>query len=192
MRRLGRLSILGLGALALAGCTLVPTSSAPVAIARQRVPFGLLNRTIPNTNGARVRFATQPVYIVDALGHLAPSSRIVPSPPTLVSVLRELVLGPTTIETYAGYSSALPKSVVVLDASIEHDVAIVDLAKPLSALSRRDQVLAVGEIVLTAHDVTATRALEVRVDGVVQSLWLPNGRRATAVTVEDYASLLGS
>jgi hypothetical protein len=73
------------------------------------VELNLLNRTIPGTNKGRVRFITQPVYIVDATGHLAPSSRIVTAPAQLTSVLDQLILGPTKIESFAGYASDLPK-----------------------------------------------------------------------------------
>ena len=68
-------------ALALSGCTLVPTSGNPVDLRRTQVKFGLLDPTIPGTNGATVHFVTQPVYVVDATGHLTPSSRIVPPRP---------------------------------------------------------------------------------------------------------------
>ena len=67
---------LGLGSLLLAGCTLVPTGSNPARVERSDVPFGLMRPTIPGTNGGKVVFVTQPVYVVDATGaHLAPSSR---------------------------------------------------------------------------------------------------------------------
>jgi len=80
VRRVGPLLALLAGALAMSGCTLVPTSDKLVIIRDGNVHLGLLNKTIPGTNGAQVRFVIQPVYIVDASNHLAPSSRIVPSP----------------------------------------------------------------------------------------------------------------
>jgi hypothetical protein len=136
MRRLAVLGAVAIGALAMSGCTLVPTASSPERIARHEIPFGLLSKTIPGTNHGRVRFITQPVYIVDATGHLAPSSRIVPSPPVLATVLRQLIVGPTQIESFAGYSSALPTNLVLLSASIKNGLGYIDLATPLSRLSR--------------------------------------------------------
>ena len=190
MRRLGVLGAVLTGAIALGGCTLVPTASSPVPIVRHQIPFGLMNRTIPGTNNGRVRFITQPVYIVDATGHLAPSSRIVPSPPVLATVLRQLIVGPTQIESFAGYSSALPRTLVLLSASIKDGVGYIDLASPLSRLSRADQILAVGQLVLTAHDAGADSGIIITVAGELQRSLLPNGTRASKVSPSAFTSLL--
>ena len=179
-----------LGALALSGCSLVPTTSALVSIQHNKVPFGLLHKTIPGTNHARVRFITQPVYIVDATGHLALLSRIVPSPPVLASVLRELILGPTAIETSAGYSMALPKNLVVLQATVKNNIGFIDLAVSLSTLPHAQQILAIGQLVLTSYEVGATRGIEISVAGVAQKSALPNGSTSLLVTDKDYSSLL--
>ncbi|MGC1237426.1 MAG: GerMN domain-containing protein [Acidimicrobiales bacterium] len=192
----GRVILLALvGALALSGCTLVAPNAAPVRIAPKDVQFGLLNKTIPDTNGVRVRFVTQTVYIVDASGQLAPSSRIVPKPPALATVIEQLLLGPTRIEKLVGYSSALPKSLVVVSAEVHGVTAYLNFATPLSHLPRKQQLLAVGQLVLTANVVGATRGtpirgVEIRVAGVTQSLLLPNGKHATLATPEDFQSLL--
>jgi hypothetical protein len=185
-----------LGAFALAGCTLVPTASSPQLIG-PKVPFGLLSKTIPGTNNGRVRFISQPVLMVDATGHLAPLSRIVPSPPVLESVLRQLIIGPTKIESFAGYTSALPKNLVLLSASFRGDVGYIDLASTLSKLTRSQEVLAVGQLVLTAHDVGLTldipvKGIEITVAGVTQSSPLPNGHTALFVTTRDFQRLLNS
>lgn len=195
MTRLRKLLGLVLGALALAGCTLVPTTSSPQLIGARHVPFGLLNRTIPGTNNRQVRFITQPVFIVDPTGHLAPSSRIVPAPPVLASVLRQLIIGPTKIESFAGYTSALPKNLVLLSASFRGRIAYIDLATTLDKLPRGQQVLAIGQLVLTARDVgvtlgVAVTGIEITVAGVVQRSPLPDGSSATFVTTGDFQRLL--
>ena len=145
MRRVRVLCGLVVGALFLSGCTLVPTTDSPVVIKRSLVQYELFSKTIPGTINGRVQFVTQPVYIVDATGHLTASSRIVPSPPTLDSILHELVIGPTTIESFAGYTSALPKDLVILQATIKNGVGYVDLTRPLSTLARSQEVLALGQ-----------------------------------------------
>jgi hypothetical protein len=184
-----------IGALALAGCSLVPTASSPQLIGHKHVPFGLLGKTIPGTKNGRVRFISQPVYIVDATGHLAPSSRIVPSPPVLESVLRQLIIGPTKIESFAGYTSALPKNLVLLSASFRGRIGYIDLASTLSKTSRSQEVLAVGQLVLTAHDVGVTlgidvKGIEITVAGVTQSSPLPDGHSGIFVTTRDFRRLL--
>jgi hypothetical protein len=176
------------GALALSGCTLVAPNSTPSRV--KTVPFSLLSPTIPGTNHVRVRFITQPVYIVDAAGDLAPSSRIVPAPPALATVIEQLLLGPTSIEKSAGFSSALPKSLIVLSAKVVRQIGDIDFATSLNALPRRQQLLAIGQLVLTAYRVNAKRGLEIRVAGVTQNVLLPNGKHATLVTPSDFQSLL--
>jgi hypothetical protein len=192
VKRLRVVAALTLGAVALSSCTLVPTASHPANISPNHVPFGLLGKTIPGTNNGRIRFKTQPVYIVDVTGHLSPSSRIVPSPPVLASVLRQLVLGPTKFESSAGYTSALPRSLVILSASIKDGIGYIDLASSLSKLSRSREVLAVGQLVLTAHNVGASRGIEITVGGSAVLAPLPNGRQRTLVTPADVQSLLNS
>jgi hypothetical protein len=197
MRRLRVLLALLVGAVALSGCTFVSTTPSPQTITPKNVPFGLLGRTIPGTNNGRVRFISQPVYIVDATGHLAPSSRIVPSPPSLESVLRQLIIGPTKIESFAGYTSALPKNLIVLSARFGGDVGYVDLATPLSKLPRGQEVLAVGQMVLTARDVGLTldigvKGIEITVAGVPQNLPIPGGHEERLVTPADFQHLSNS
>jgi hypothetical protein len=181
--------LLCLGALALSSCTLVSPNAAPVNIPHSD-PFDLLNQTIPGTNNARVRFITQPVYIVDATGHLALLSRIVPTPASLSLVIQQLILGPTAIEASAGYTSALPESLVLVSASVQGKVGYLNFATPLNTLPPDQQLLAVGQLVLTAAEFGATGGLVIKVAGVEQSILTPIGTHAKFVTEKDFASLL--
>jgi hypothetical protein len=193
MRRTTVLGALALSAMLLSGCTLVPTASQPQTISPSHVPFSLLNKTIPGTNNGHVHFKTQPVYIVDATGHLAPSSRIVASPVALDSVLRQLVIGPTKIEGLAGYTSALPKNLVILSAVLRNGIGDVDIATSFGSMPRRQQVLAIGQLVLTAHDVAGdTQGIEISVAGVLQLSPLPDGHDVHLVTPGDFQRLLDS
>lgn len=195
MRRVRILVALILGAFALAGCTLVPTASSPQIIGKNHVPLGLLGKTIPGTNNRRVRFISQPVFLADATGHLSASSRIVPAPPVLVSVLRQLIIGPTKTESFGGYTSALPKNLIVLSASFRSGIGYIDLASTLANMPRSQEVLAVGQLVWTSHDVGITlgihlKGIEILVAGVAQDSPLPGGHEETLVTTADFESLL--
>jgi hypothetical protein len=192
VRRAVKLVVACGAALVLAGCTLVPTAQSPSTIAKNQVGFELQNKTIPGTDNGRVRFLIEPIYIVDASGHLAPSSRLVASPVTLASVLRELLLGPTLIESSAGYSSALPKDFVLVSATISNKLGLLDIATPLSSLSRKDQILALGQLVLTAYGAGATSGIEITVAGAPTTSLLPSGARALIITRSDFASLLNA
>jgi hypothetical protein len=190
VKRLRSLALLMLGAAVLSGCTLVAPNATPVRIAVSQDPYGLFDQTIPGTNNARVRFITQPVYMVDATGHLTPSSRIVPSPPTLATVIGQLLLGPTLIETSAGYTSALPTNLVLISANVRNQVGYFNFATPLRSLPRAQQLLAVGQLVLTAFVVGATSGIVIKVAGVTQRLQMPSGARATLVTKTNFQGLL--
>jgi spore germination protein GerM len=177
-------------ALALSSCTLVATNAHPVRIPPSKVQFSLLSPTIPGTNHARVRFKGQPVYFVDATNNLTPSSRIVPAPPVLSTVVEQLILGPTAIERSAGYSSDLPKKLVLLSASVRGGVGVVNFATSLSSLPREKQILAVGQLVLTAYEVDASKGIIIKVAGVTQHLVTPSGKRTTLATPRSFAALL--
>jgi len=190
MKSLRRLAVLGLGAVLLSGCSLIPTSSKPVIIPSSQVELNLLNRTIPGTNQGRVRFITQAVYFEDATGHLAPSSRIVTAPAKLTSVLDQLIVGPTRIESSAGYASNLPNNLIVLQATVRNKVGYIDISKSLSALGRAKKALAIGQLVFTAYYAGATDGIEISVAGVSQLSELPNRTFAKMVTAKEYQALL--
>ena len=190
MKRFSVALAMGLGALLLSSCSLVSSNTAPEHIPRSLVGFGLLDKTIPNSNGVRVRFITQPVYIVDATGHLSPSSRIVPAPPALATVIEQLLLGPTAIERSAGYSSALPANLVMVSAGVKGGIGYLNFATPLTALTRANQLLAVGQLVLSAQYVGATDGIIIKVAGVEQYLLKPNGQRSILVSQKDFQVLL--
>src|SRR5277367_1664726 len=192
MKRLGLLVVIVVGALALSSCTLVSPNAKPVNISKTKVGLQLLSPTIPGTNGAHVRFNTQPVYIVDATGQLAPSSRIVPTPPALSTVIEQLLLGPSAIEASVGDSSALPTNLVLVSASVHHQVGYLNIATSLSALPPAKELLAIGQLVLTAYGVGATRGIVIKVAGVIQSLPTPSGKSLRLVSKQDFQSLLDS
>ena len=105
-------------------------------------------------------------------------------------MLQELVLGPTAIETSTGYSSALPRKIVIVDATVKDKIGYLDIATPLSTLSQNRQVLAAGQLVLTAEDVGATNGVQISVEGVIQDVLLPDGKKLRLVTTEDFSTLL--
>lgn len=189
MRRLRALLLVLGAALVLSSCTLIAPDSTPQSVSARSVPFGLLHRYVPGTDHGRVRFVTQPIYLIDIGGNLAPSSRIVPSPPTLETVIHQLLLGPSRIETAVGYHTALPSDLVLVSATLRGGVATINLATSLDKLAVRQQILAEAQLTLTARDVGATRGLTIEVAGVRQTLVLPGGSRTKIATALDFSTL---
>ncbi|MHB1906179.1 MAG: GerMN domain-containing protein [Acidimicrobiales bacterium] len=189
MRTLRALGV-AVAALSLAGCGLITPAAGPTSTPPSRVGFSLLSPTIPGTNHARVRFETEPIFIVDAAGHLSPTSRIVPSPPSIATVVGQLLAGPTAIERSAGFTSALPSDLVLIAATVRRHIGYVDLSGSLTHLPRPQELLAIGQLVLTAAYVGATQGLQISLAGAIQSLPLPSGGHASVLTVAEYAGLL--
>lgn len=192
MTSVRRWSLLTLAALALSGCTYIAPARTPGAIAKRDVPFGLLRRYIPGTNHARVRFVTQPIYLLDAGFHLVPSSRIVPTPIRLTSVVDQLLSGPSAIESSAGYTSALPKNLVLVSAKIDHHVGVINLGNHLNRLPLTQQIRAEGQLVMTAVAAGATRGLIIEVADVRQSMPIPGGGHARFLTSSQFQGLLNN
>jgi len=100
----------------------------------------------------------------------------------LASVLRQLIIGPTTIESGGGYTSALPKNLIILSASFRGEIGYIDLGSTLNKLPRGQEVLAVGQLVLTARDVGLTlgiqiKGVEITVAGVRRTHRFPTGAK---------------
>ena len=86
---------------------------------------------------------------------------------------------------------------IILSASFHGDVGFVDLATTLAKLPRGQEVLAIGQMVLTAKDVGLTlgivvKGIEITVGGVPQNLPIPGGHEERLVTPDDFRSLSNS
>ena len=90
----------------------------------------------------------------------------------------------------ASRTSARPASVI--SANVVNNTGYINFATSLSSLPRSQQLLAVGQLVLTADDVDATKGLEIRVAGTPQELLLPNGKHTMLATPSDFQSLLNA
>lgn len=192
MRIARRWWLVVLAALALSGCTYIAPARNPGVIAKRDVPFGLLRPYIPGTNHARVRFVTQPIYLLDAGYHLVPSSRIVPTPIRLSTVVDQLLSGPSVIERSAGYTSALPANLVLVSAKIVHHVGVINLGNHLSRLPLTQQIRAEGQLVMTADAAGATRGLIIEVADVRQSMPIPGGGHSRFLTTSQFQGLLNN
>ena len=135
------------------------------------------------------------VYLVSPSGRLRPTTRRVEasSDPSkvLAAALEVLVDGSTSWEGSGGLRSVVPSTTDVLAVSLEEGTAAVDLSSAFASIGGHQELLAVGQVVLTVTTFPGVRRLVLRLDGRATDLPLPDGSLADGpVTLSDYATLL--
>lgn len=135
------------------------------------------------------------IYLVAENARLRPTTRRVQvsaEPSThLGSVLDALIAGPDEGEVPRGLRSAVPSTTRVLGVTVDDDTAVVDLSSAFASIGGREELLAVGQVVLTVTTFPGVRRVLLNLDGRPTDLPLPDGSLADgAVALSDYASLL--
>jgi hypothetical protein len=189
MRRVRRAGVVLASALALSGCTLVSTSSAPTLVDGNSVPLGLLSPTIPFTDYARVLFVSRDIYLVNKAQLVVPVSRLVTSPPSLFDVLHYVPVGPTVSEQLAGTTTQVPSALVVNQATILNGIALVDVSAQLAQIPPVARRIAVAQFLFTAVAMGATKGIELSINQTPFFLTLATGARVALVTPAELAYL---
>ena len=138
------------------GCGVV-SAGAPNAIPKGQVPFHLLTKEVPTTTSTTAPVATVAVtvyFVGQTHQFLVPATRAVPAPPSLHTVLEELLAGPTIHERTAGVHSAISdavrlRSVKPAVVKPSADVVTVDFNTAFGLISGTQQVQAVAQVVFT-------------------------------------------
>jgi spore germination protein GerM len=132
------------------------------------------------------------VWFVDG-ERLVPVRHQVEAPLAVESITTDLLAGPTSDETERGLRSALPDPAVVLGASASRGLATVELADAFAELSPEDQLLAVGQFVLTLTDVPGVGSVQFELAGEPIAVPLPTGESADPPAFrEQFMELAGS
>ena len=189
MRRWRRLLAVAGCALCLSGCNLVSTSSSPTVVGVGDVPLGLLEPTIPFTDYAQVRWVKHDIFLLDRSGHVVPISRLMTAPPSLFAVLYYETQGPDPVEMAAGISTQVPTTMTVNQATIQDNVALIDVSKALSQISLEAQRAAVGQLVFAAASMGATKGVRISINQTPYSLKLATGVTVSLITPADVAYL---
>ena len=177
-RRLVPLAVL---ALVLGGCGVAGQDGA--------TPFPVPTRHATATTVAGR--ATTIVYLVGPDDRLTAVTRPARPGPALAAAMAALRDGPTATESAEGLRTALPGDVAVRAVGAGAKVR-VDLTGDVDRIRSRDQVLAAGQLVLTATAVPGVRAVVVLVGGRAIALPRPDGSvQPGSATAADYAGLAG-
>jgi len=179
-------------ALGLAACG-VPVDTQPAALARNRIPFGLLDPSAPTTTATTepspIEVPVQ-IFLIGPTGHVEPVARDVPvSAPDLATVLGALVIGPTDAEAAAGLQSALSPQTTVLGATIAGGIATVNLGGTFGQLVGPPQIQAVAQIVFTASSLPGVTGVAFELSGAAVAVPVASGAQVPLATTAQFAPL---
>ncbi|MFN8024250.1 MAG: GerMN domain-containing protein [Acidimicrobiales bacterium] len=166
----------------------VPVEDTARRIPAERIPDGLrpTDTTIVATPDER---ETIDVWLVRD-DRLVASRHEVDRPATAQSALDELLSGPDESEQGRSLRSAIPDAAVVVSAEVVGGIARVELAPSFADVPAGDQVLAVGQIVLTLTDLRGVGLVSFAVEDGPIAVPLPSGGSSgERVSRDDYVEL---
>ncbi len=151
------------------------------------VELGPLPETAP---GSEVDPAAWLYFVEDnqlvGLGRLP--NQVPPSPGPLVAALAR---GPSRSELDRGFWSAIPPGTVLESVTVRNGVAEIDLSAEFTSIGGQDEILAVGQIVLTLTSIPEVDGVLFRVEGVLLGVPGADGSLVGNVaTIEDFAQLI--
>jgi spore germination protein GerM len=179
--------------LVVAGCG-VPTQDSPVPIRPEALPSRLQETARPRDVSPPTAGPGQVSVVVNFVrkDRLVRSVREVPNGPEqdrLAAIVAALIAGPTERERASGISSALPAGLQLTVAALHGNRAVIGLTGE-TAGSAAENVLAVGQIVLSATAISAIKEVTFERDGLPVEALLADGALTTnPLTAADYAAL---
>ncbi len=176
---------------ALAACG-IPAGSRPHALARDDVPFGLLQPSSPTTTSTSKPPAVAvsvPIFLIGTDGHLVSVARDVPVPAPLAAVLGALVDGPTTSESALGLATAVPPPTMVLSATVAAGIATVNLAGPFAQLVGQAQIDAVAQFVFTATGQPGVTGVSFELSGQAVQVPVAGGAQVPVANRSQFTAL---
>lgn len=174
-------------ALALGACG-VPLEDEPQGVPAGEVPEGL--RPVDSV-APPVTAATEPVTVWFVReGELVPVEHRVERPAGPTAAVTELLAGPSAGEQQRALRSAIPDPAAVVEVVVAGGIATVALTPAFSEIPSADQVLAVGQLVLTLTDLRGVGLVRFLIDDVDIAVPLPSGEAADRpVSRDDYFEL---
>jgi spore germination protein GerM len=160
----------------------IPTQSRPSTIASSRVPFHLLDPHPPTTTTTQPKpasYVTVKVFYLNtkANDQLQPVVRYVSAPAPLISIINALLAGPSSGDSAAGLTTALPTDVAVLSAtSTAPNVVTVNFNNAFGQITGTATEQAVAQVVATvANETGATTGVMFEIEGQHTSVPVANG-----------------
>jgi spore germination protein GerM len=189
-----RIAVALLAVVVIATACGIPTSEQADVVAKKDVPLELLSPKVPSSSTTSTTLTAgsiEPLYFVNGANLLVKVPRAVAAPADLELVLDELLRGPSPTQTAFGLTSALPANVRVRGTAVINGVVTIRLNNAFTSISGDDQILAVGQLVLTVTSQPGATRVSFMVANAVVPVPTATGASTTApVTAADYSTLL--
>lgn len=176
------------GALLASGCG-VPSDGSPRPVADDDLPASLRSAPPTSTTPAQTPDETASVYLIrgDSLVRVDDVS----SGSDLEAMLDVLQRGPTAAQAKAGNRSAFTDLDLIRGSEVEGSTAVIDLEPAFADVSHQDQILGLGQLVLTATDRPGVKAVRITVAGEETEVPAGDGTLTSGtLTRADYASFV--
>jgi spore germination protein GerM len=177
----------------LAGCG-VPVQQEPVAIPTEAIPSQLRNSGMPASGPPTASPGRPAVHVTfvrqDRLVTLVRESLTTTPPDRLAAVIQALMAGPNETEQANGMTSALPAGLTLAIADVRGTRVVLDLSGETEGSSATENVLAVGQIVLSVTALPTVDEVTFQRDGVpVEALLADGSLTNEPLTAADYTAL---
>jgi spore germination protein GerM len=174
--------------IALASACGVPQQRKAELVSQDRVPDALRTDA---TVAAPLVPITAPVDLWFVReGHLTTVQHSISGSRDAQAVVGELLAGPTDAERQDGLRSAIPNPSAIASVALTGGVVTVDLTQEFADIPAGDQLLAVGQLVLTLTDLRGVGLVSFTLAGAPAAVPLPDGDASTGTVSRDlYTSL---
>ena len=170
----------------LVGCGF-PAQDDPERIADQELPAALRPGATMPVNRTEGSELVAVWFVSDR--NLDRRQHFIARPVSIELLIDELVAGPPEAEQTAGLRSALPDGTVI-GATLERGNVVVELDAAFRDVSPEDQVLAVGQLVLTLTDFRGVGSVTLSIAGEEIAVPVPAGETSDPPLVrEQYIEL---
>lgn len=169
--------MLAAGSVALLGACVVPLDSGAERIPDRQLPPDLRAPPSagPSTTVQGEQASTVQLFFIRD-ERLVPVARRVPWPPSLPSVLDQLLAGPAPAEAAGGIRSAINPRARIRRALLADGVATVDLSEPFAQVKGEDQVAAVAQLVFSCTAVPGVERVRFLLEGRAVEVPVVDGR----------------
>lgn len=192
MRTFGRISGIAAVTIAVTAVTACgfPEQQRAAPVPEQELPVALRPDIIPpSTTPSETERAT--IWLIDQ-SRLVPVRHDVAAPASVESVTAALLAAPTADEQERGLRSAVPDPTVVVGSQLARGLATIELAPDFAEISPEDQLLAVGQFVLSMTGLPGVGGVLFTIEGVPVAVPVPTGESTEGPVFRDqFSDLIG-